>query len=203
MVAAKNLNPFYQIKKLYNWVLKWSDHKHNTKALSAVAFAESSFFLIPPDVLLITMGASRPKKSLQYALIATLFSVLGGLFGYWIGMNFWDSVSHLFIGKIIKPEHFELVKTQFTANAFIAIFIAGFTPIPYKVFTLTAGVVGLPLIPFIAGSLLGRSMRFFIISGLLFFFGENMKKWIEKHFETFTFVCTALLIAIIYFVKMR
>lgn len=168
-----------------------------------ISFAESSFFPIPPDVLLITMGASRPKKALMYAAYCSVFSVFGGLFGYWLGLELWDLVQEYLIGSIIKAEHFELVKLKFAENAFLSIFVASFTPVPYKVFTVTAGAVSLPLLPFITASILGRSLRFFIIAFLLYFFGEKMKNTIEKHFETFTLAFTAIVILLVYFVKIK
>lgn len=199
----KDLAIFKSLRRLYEWVLHWSDHRHNLKALSVLSFAESSFFPIPPDVLLITMGAARPKRSLKYALVCTIASVLGGLFGYWLGAELWSLVEGHLIGGIMKAEHFDLVKTKFTENAFLAIFIAGFTPIPYKVFTVTAGAVSLPMAPFLVASFLGRGARFFLVAGLLYFFGEKMKVVIEKHFEKFTLGFSVLLILGIYILKVK
>ena len=199
----KNWAVFKKLRQLYDWVLHWSDHKHNTKALAVIAFTESSFFPIPPDILLITMGASKPKKSINYALICTIFSVLGGIAGYYIGAELWSLEESYLLGGIIKPEHFELVKTKFAENAFLAIFIAGFTPIPYKVFTITAGALLIPFGPFVLASILGRGMRFFIIAVLLYFFGAKMKDIIERDFEKYTLILGTLLAVAVYFLKVR
>lgn len=194
---------FKHLRNLYDWVLKWSEHKHSLKALSILSFAESSFFPIPPDVLLITMGASKPKNSLKYAFYCTLFSVLGGFFGYWLGSELWTLVESYLVGGIMKAEHFEIVKQKFIDNAFLSIFIAGFTPIPYKVFTVTAGAVALPLGPFALASVLGRGARFFLVAGLLYFFGNKMKDAIEKNFEKYTMLIGVVLIALVYLIKIR
>lgn len=200
-VGMKDWSVFVNLRKLYHWVLHWSDHKHNTKALSAIAFLESSIFPIPPDILLITMGASKPKNSIRYALYCSLASVAGGMFGYWLGHELWTLVEQYLIGGIIKLEHFELVKTKFTENAFLAIFIASFTPVPYKVFTITAGAVALPLAPFVIASVIGRSGRFFLISLLLYFYGEKMRQILERDFEKYTLTFGLLLVLLVYIIK--
>ena len=188
------LNPFVWLKGLYHWVLKWADHRHNEKVLAAVSFTEASFFLVPPDVLLLAMGAANPKKSLRYAGIASIFSVLGGLFGYFLGFMFWQALQGIFIPTIFSQAKFDFVLNYFHNYGFWVMFIASFTPIPFKVFTLAGGVVQLPLGLFFVAIVIGRSTRYFIVGGLMYFFGETMKGFVEKYFDLLTVGFTLLLL---------
>ncbi len=171
------------LKRLYNWVLLWADSKYGTVALAVLAFMESSFFPIPPDVLQIALSVSKPKRSFWYALVASIFSVLGGIFGYFIGLFLFDSIGQFIITHLGLEQSFQVVGDYFKINAFLAISGAAFTPIPYKVFTIAAGFwqVGLPVL--ILASVLGRSGRFFIEAVLLYFFGKKMAVFIEKYFN--------------------
>ena len=185
---------FRWLRRLYHWVLRWSDHRHNTKALGVIAFTEASFFPIPPDPLLMTMGASKPKKALHYALITTLSSVAGGLFGYLVGFLFWEATQGLFYQFVFSEEMFMLVVEKFKENTFFSIFLASFTPIPFKVFTVAGGVASVPLVPFILASLLGRGLRFAIVGGLIYFFGKPIMGFVERHFENLTILFSILLV---------
>ena len=137
--------------RLYDWVLQLSEHPHAQIALFLVALVESSFFPIPPDVLLMAMCLAVPRKAVRYALIAAVGSVIGGLIGYAIGWGLWqglDEFSYEYLGFLgFTPENFEMIGAKYQANAFLALFTAGFTPIPYKVFTIAAGVfhIGIPV----------------------------------------------------------
>jgi membrane protein YqaA with SNARE-associated domain len=178
--------------------MDWAQHPYGTYALCSLSAIESIFFPIPVDPILVAMGASRPKRALYYAFLTSLFSVLGALGGYYLGAAFWEVSQDLFFRFVFNKESFELVLAQFQENAFLAIFLAGFTPIPFKVFTIAAGVASLPLLPFIAGATIGRSLRFFLIGGLLFFFGPTIKDYIDRYFEKLTlFLGVAVIIGFI------
>ncbi len=185
---------FRWLRTLYHWVLRWSSHRHNTKALAVVSFTEASFFPIPPDPLLMTMGASKPKKSLKYAAIATISSVAGGLFGYLIGFLFWELTQDLFFQFVFSEEIFNKVVVKFKENTFISLFLASFTPIPFKVFTVAGGVGHVPLLPFFLASLLGRALRFFIVGTLIYYFGKPIMGFIEKNFEKVTLLFALLFV---------
>ena len=189
------------IRQLYNWVIHWAEKPQALWALSGISAIEAIFFPLPADPLLIAMGAAKPRKSFQYATVITLSSVAGALLGYLIGYMFWEASQDFFFQSVFSQETFETVKNHFNDNAFMAIFIASFTPIPFKVFTLAAGAVSLPLLPFTLSALLGRGLRFFIIATLLFFFGETIRHFIEKHFEKLTIILSLLLVGGFYVIK--
>lgn len=193
--------PFIILRQIYNKCLEWADHHHNTKALSLVAFIEAVFFPIPVDVMLLPMGASRPRKAIWYALLATLFSVLGAIVGYGLGYGFWEVTKDFFLSYVISPDHFNWVVSQFQENAFLAIFAAGFTPIPYKVFAIAGGVAHISLSTFIIASVFGRGLRFLLLGSLLYFSGEKIKEFIEAYFEKITSIVTVLLIIAVVLLK--
>lgn len=184
--------------RLYDWVLRWSAHRHARFALFGLAFAEASFFPIPPDVLLISMCLSRPARALRYAAICTAGSVIGGVAGYGIGKGLWHLVESFFFRYFavfsFTPENFDKVKQLYQTNAFWAVFTSGFTPIPYKVFTIAAGVFEVSLVVFILASLLGRASRFFLVAGLLRWMGPKVLPLIERYLGWLTLAFVALLI---------
>jgi membrane protein YqaA with SNARE-associated domain len=184
------------LRWLYDWVLHWAETPYGTPALFAISFAESSFFPIPPDVLQIALSVSRPRRSFYYAAVSAVASVLGGILGWLIGYAFWSAVGPFFMDYVpgFSTENFEHVQRLYRENAFVAIFAAAFTPIPYKVFTIAAGVfhVGLPVL--VAASVLGRSLRFFLVGGCIFLFGPRVKALLERYFELATIVMGGLLI---------
>ncbi len=187
----KTKNP---IKRLYNWVLSLADSKFGALFLCINAFIESFIFPIPPDVLQIALSIGNRRKSLYYALMSTVFSILGAMVGYYFGSFLWESVGV----KIVELYHaeaiFESLKTTFNENGFIAIFIAALTPVPYKIFTIAAGVCKTDLWVFIMASIVGRGLRFFAVGLLIFIFGEKIKTFIDKYFNLVTIVFTVLLI---------
>jgi membrane protein YqaA with SNARE-associated domain len=187
-------NPMILLRRLYYWTLRWADHHHNTKFLALLSFCESIFFPIPPDVLLIAMGAGQPKRALRYAMITTAGSLLGALGGYFIGYLFWQITQDFFFTYLFSEEMFNLVVTKFQENTFLAIFVASFSPIPFKVFTVAAGVAHISLPLFLFSALLGRAMRFFIVGGLLYYYGASVRLLIERHFEKLTIAFTLLLV---------
>jgi membrane protein YqaA with SNARE-associated domain len=175
--------------------MRWAAHRHAPWYLGALSFAESSFFPIPPDVMLIPMALARPQRAWQLALLTTLSSVLGGLFGYTIGLLLFQSVEPLLHQWGYWDSYMHAVG-WFEKWGFWAIFLAGFSPIPYKVFTITAGAIAMALVPFIIASLIGRGARFFLVAGLMRWGGARMETAIRVNVERLgwlTIVATALI----------
>jgi len=158
--------------------------------LSILTFAESSFFPIPPDVVYIPLAIINPKNAFFYAAITTLFSVLGGIFGYYIGKIGGRPI----IERFVSDEKLYQVKLLYNKYDFWAIVVAGFTPIPYKVFSLSAGIFDINLKKFILASIIGRGGRFFLVCSLIYFFGKDIKYFLDNYFEIFTILFTVLLI---------
>ncbi len=191
------------VRKIYDWVLKWAETPYGPLALAILAFTESAFFIIPPDVLLVALAVGKPKKSLHFALYCSVASVLGGIFGYYIGLGLWSVVSDIFFSYIpgFTPDKFEMVRTLYEENGFWVVFTAGFTPIPYKLFTITAGVFEINFFGFVIASLIGRSARFFLVGGLIWKFGEEIQGFIDKYFNLLAIAFTVLLIGGFFIVK--
>jgi membrane protein YqaA with SNARE-associated domain len=182
------------IRRLYDWTLHWAETKYGTVALFAVAFVESSVFPIPPDVLLIALTLGKQSRAWFFAAVCSVGSVLGGMFGYAIGALAWHVLEPIFIPYVFRREIFEKVVEWYNAGAFLYVFVAAFTPIPYKVFTIAAGVCHIPFWILVVASVVGRSARFFLVAGLLYFFGERMRGFVEKHFDRLMWVFLALLV---------
>lgn len=194
------------IRKLYDWMLHWADTPHGAIALFIIAFAESSFFPIPPDALLIALALGVKKKSFYFAGICTLGSVLGALFGYAIGHYAWwnevNGVQDFSSLAIFFFDHvpgftiplFWQIKDYFDQYNFWIIFTAGFTPIPYKVFTIAGGAFAVNLVMFIIASIISRGARFFLVSFLIWKFGEPIRNFIDKYFDWLAIAFTVLLI---------
>lgn len=182
------------IKQLYDWVLHWADTPYAIPALIILAVAESSFFPVPVDILLIALAVSVPIKSFLYASYASLFSVLGGVLGYFIGLQLMDMIGFPIIEFYGYEEQFKSLSVTFQNYNFIAILTAALTPIPYKVFTITAGAVRADFWEFLVASAIGRTARFFAVSALIYYFGEKIKFYIEKYFNILTFIFGLLLI---------
>lgn len=171
------------IRRLYDWVLSWADTRYGVPALAIVSFMESSFFPVPPDPLLMALSLGKPKKAFWYALVCTLASVIGGIVGYLIGWALWDLLSGFFLTYVFSIEAFNYVGGLYKENAFLAILGAAITPIPYKVFTVAAGVFHINFLYLIIASVIGRSARFFIEGGLIYFFGDRIRSFIDKYFN--------------------
>lgn len=163
-------------------------------ALVAVAFTESSFFPIPPDVLLIALGVLAPARSFRYALVCSAASVTGGMFGYLIGLEFFHLIGESIISLYGVQEEYLAVQHLYAENAFAAIAVAGFTPIPYKVFTIAAGAFQVPFWTMVVASAISRPARFFLVAGLIYWFGPRVKPWIDRYFEALTVAFTILLV---------
>jgi len=193
VVVARRVGPF---RRLYDWVLSWADSKHGPVALGVLSFAESSFFPIPPDPLLMALSLGKPRKALWFATICSVASVLGGVAGYLIGWGVWSAVGDFFFRYVpgVTPEAFQSVGDLYSRWNFWAVFVAGFTPLPYKVFTLSAGVFKISLPVFIIASIASRSARFFFLAALIFYFGPGIKGFIDKHFNKLVWLFFALLV---------
>ena len=183
------------LRRLYDWVLHWAETPYGSWALFLLAFSESSFFPIPPDILLIALAVAIPKKSLKYALICSAGSILGGCFGYLIGWKFMALIGSRiveFYGIAPKIEYIKILYNRYDAWA---VGIAGFTPIPYKVFTISAGIFKINFMVFFLASVVSRSARFFIVGGLIFVFGPTIQMFIDKYFNVLAVAFTVLLVA--------
>jgi len=185
---------------LYNQVLGWASHRLAERYLGVISFAESSFFPIPTAFMLAPMVLAKPQKAWWLALLATLTSVAGGLFGYMIGYFLFDQVGHLIIGALGKEEAFEEIKARFLQDGVWIVLLAGVTPLPYKVCTITSGLLGLALLPFTIASLIGRAGQFFIIAGVLKWGGPKIEPQLRRWMEIlgWTFIVLAVA-AYIYF----
>ncbi|MFC1501168.1 YqaA family protein [Elusimicrobiota bacterium] len=186
--------PTAWLKKLYDWTIHWSRTAQAPYALFTIAFAESSFFPIPPDVLLIPMVVANRKKWIFITSICLTGSVLGSLLGYFIGWGLYETIGKPIV-EIYNLHHaMQVVGQKFSENAFLTIFTAAFTPIPYKAITISAGLFSISLPALVTASVMGRGARFFIVSGALRIFGEKIEKSIEKYFDILSIAFIALLI---------
>ena len=182
-------------RRLYRWVLSWAEHPQGTWALFGLAFAESSFFPVPPDVLLIALCLGRPRRATWFALVCTAGSVLGGIAGYAIGHGLYDSVGRPILEFYGLTERYAEVQALYRRYDVWAVGIAGLTPIPYKVFTVTAGAFGISLPGFVVASVVGRGLRFGIVATLLRVWGEPAREFIDRHLGVLTILFVVLLIA--------
>lgn len=186
---------FDYLFSLYRGIIKWAESRSSLPVLSLVAFAEASFFPVPPEVIMFPLCLNRPKSSLKYSLITTISSVSGAVLGYIIGFYFMDIVGEKIIGFFNLSSHFSQVKSLYYTYGHTIVFIAAFTPIPYKVFTIASGALQLNIFVFLLASLAGRGARYFLIGFLFYFFGERAREFIEKHFNNFVIIITVLIIA--------
>lgn len=185
---------FQYLRRLYDWTLNLANHRHATASLFGISFAESSFFPIPPDIMLIPMCVANRKKALWYAAICTLGSAVGGLAGYAIGYFLFEAVGQAIINFYGLQHQMESFTHSFNQHGGWLIAIAGFTPIPYKLITIASGLFMYPLALFFLLSVTSRGARFFLVAGLLYYFGEPIRNFIEKRFELLTIIFTLLLV---------
>ncbi|MFC1650635.1 YqaA family protein [Candidatus Latescibacterota bacterium] len=181
-------------RRAYDWVLHWAYTPYGAVALFFMAVAESSFFPIPPDVLLIALAIGATSKSLRFAMICTIGSVIGGIIGYYIGMLFFDLIGFKILDFYGVMDKFAWVKEMYLKYDVWFVGIAGFTPIPYKVFSISAGVFDMNLPAFIIVSAFSRGARFFLVSALIMKFGERIKAFIDKYFNLLSILLFVLLI---------
>ncbi|MBD3669263.1 MAG: DedA family protein [Gammaproteobacteria bacterium] len=183
---------------LYERVMRWSRHPHAPWYLGVLSFAESSFFPIPPDTMLAPMSLARPERAWRYALLTTITSVLGGVFGYLLGMYFYGLIEPA-LHQFNLWEKFVLVKEKFNEYGVWFIFVAGFSPIPYKVFTIGAGVLNMAFLPFVAASFIGRGARFFLVAGLMRWGGPRMEQHLRRYVDILGWV-TLVAIVVVYLI---
>ncbi len=190
------------LRKTYDWVMQWSSSPYAGWALFWLALVESSFFPVPPDVLLMAMSLSVPAKAFVYAAISSAGSVVGGMLGYFLGFGFMEAVGTPILEWYGVMDKFDKISGFYQEYDAWAVAIAGFTPLPYKVFTIAAGACEINFFIFVLASLLSRSARFFIVAGLIYKFGVPVKVFIEKYFNILTIVFAVLLIGGFVLVKM-
>ena len=187
--------------KLYQLVMQWARHPHAPYYLAALSFAESSFFPIPPDVMLAPMSLAKPRSALWYAFLTTLTSTLGGVFGYVIGMFFFALI-HPYLMRFGYWDIYLQIQHYFNEWGFWIIFIAGFSPLPYKLFTIAAGALHIALLPFIIASFIGRGSRFFLVSCLMMWGGEPMERLLHRYVDRIAWASLLLVVigCLIYYV---
>ena len=182
------------IRKLYDWTMRISGHRHATWGLAGVSFVESSVFPIPPDVVLLPMCLAERKKAFRFAAICTLASVLGGALGYAIGFFLYDTVGAKIVEFYGYTAQFASFQSRYNEYGVWIVLMAGFTPFPYKVITIASGVTGLNFVVFMLASVAARAARFYLVAALLWKFGEPMKAFIEKYLGWLTIIFFLLLI---------
>ncbi len=182
------------LRRIYDWVLHWAETPYGAWALFFLAVAESSFFPVPPDILLIALAIGAPPKAVRYALICSAGSVLGGCLGYLIGWQFMATVGERIVAFYGLNEKWEYIRALYSRYDAWAVGIAGFTPIPYKVFTLSAGAFRIHFGVFFLASLVSRSARFFLVGGLIYLFGPKIKTFIDRYFNLLAVAFTVLLV---------
>ena len=182
------------VRQMYDWTLQWADRPEGPMALFLLAVAESSFFPIPPDILLIALCVGAARKSFRFAFLCSVGSILGGLIGYAIGFWGYEWIGEPIVRFYHGEEVMEKIKDWYDTYGFWGNLVAAITPIPYKVFTIASGAFQFNLASFILASVIGRSLRFFAVAGLLFFFGAKIRDFINKYFDGLAVVFTILLV---------
>jgi membrane protein YqaA with SNARE-associated domain len=176
---------------LYERTMRWARHPHAPRYLFGLSFAESSFFPIPPDVMLAPMALAHTERAWRFALLTTVASVLGGIAGYLIGHYLFEFVEPLIRSAGYWPKY-EAAQEWFELWGFWAVFLAGFSPIPYKVFTIAAGAIGMALLPFVLASVIGRGVRFYLVAGLMVWGGEPMERRLRAYVDRIGWVLAVL-----------
>lgn len=185
---------------LYDRAMYWARHPHAPWYLGGLSFAESSFFPIPPDVMLAPMSLANPERAWGFALLTTVTSVAGGIFGYLIGLLAFELIEPL-LHSAGYVDKYRLAKQWFADWGFWAIFLAGFSPIPYKVFTITAGVVAMTFVPFVLASLVGRGARFFLVAGLMAWGGASMEQRLREWVDWLGWLVVLLVVVLLFLYK--
>lgn len=186
---------------IYDWTLKWAEHKFAPRILALLTFAESVFFPIPPDVLLAPMVLAKPEKAWKLASLTTISSIAGGVVGYILGFMMFEPWIQPIILELGYQARFDIAINWFKEWGVWVVFIAGFSPIPYKLFTVSAGFLHMAFIPFLIASAIGRGMRFFIVAGLIYWGGKTMEKKLRQWVDVIGWGLVALIIIVYFIVK--
>ncbi len=200
-VSHRSLNPFTWVRSLYDWVVGLSERPNAVRTLFVIAFAESSFFPIPPDVLLIPLAIGVPRRALRFAALCTVGSSLGALLGYFLGLEFYEVIGQRIVAFYSAGEQYERVQALYQQWDVVAIALAGFTPIPFKIFTITAGVFKINLLTFTIVVLLSRGARFFLLGGLIWRFGPSIRNFVDRYFNLLVILFSILLVGGFFIVK--
>ena len=191
------------LKRLYHWMLDRAASKKAVPSLATVSFAESSFFPIPPDVMLIPMCLARPEKAFYYAFVCTLASVAGGIAGYAIGYLLYETVGQWIIGLYGYAGKMDQLRAFYDKWGWASVLIGGLTPVPFKLITILSGLLEYNLLLFIVFSVIARGARFFALAGVLYFWGEPIKAFIDRYFAALTVLFTIMLVGgFVLFAKM-
>jgi membrane protein YqaA with SNARE-associated domain len=181
-------------KRLYHRILTLADSPHAPYALAAIAFAESSFFPIPPDVILVPMSLSRPRRAWGYAALCTVASVAGGVLGYAIGALFYETIGQWLINLYGYADRAEALRALYGQWGWLVILVKGLTPIPFKLVTIVSGFLHYNLVLFVLLATLTRGARFFLLAGILNRFGEPIKALLDRHFATFILLIALIIV---------
>ncbi len=185
---------------LYDRTLAWSRHRFAVRYLALLSFAEASFFPIPPDVMLAPMVLAQRRRAWHFALVTTVASAAGGALGYLIGSYFFALVEPLLHDWGYWPAYLT-AREWFAQWGVWVVFMAGFTPIPYKVFTITSGAVGMAFLPFLLVSMVGRGMRFFLVAGLIYWGGEKIERSLRRHIDLIGWLCVILAVILYFYLR--
>jgi len=188
------------LRAFYNWSLEQCEKPYSFWFVNTFAFLESIIIPIPTDPLLIAKATAEPKKALNLAFWVSVFSVAGGVAGYFIGDHLWASISPFIFKYVLPVEIFIIIQQRFTESVFLFVVLGGFTPLPFKAFALSAGSMGLPFIPFLLGCIVGRGLRFMALGCLVYFYGPQIKGFIDKWLEVI-FIILGLLVALLIALK--
>lgn len=185
---------------LYERALRWSEHRQAPKLLGILSFVEAIFFPVPPEVMLAPMTLAKPKRGMWFATISLVASILGALVGYALGYFAIDAIMPLIV-KLGWSDKFEEVRVMAAENGFWLLLVGGFTPIPFKILTLASGAVHMPLLPFLAGAIIGRGKRVYLVAGVIMLGGERAEKALRRYIEPIGWAALALLVGLIVALK--
>lgn len=185
-------------ERLYDTCLKWAKHKYAQYYLFAIGFAESVIFPIPPDVMLAPMALAKPARAWFYAMLTTLSSVLGGILGYLLGWLAFETYIEPIVIDMGYQAKLDLATSWFEQYGVWVVFLAGFSPIPYKIFTITAGSMGMAFLPFLIASAIGRGLRFYLVAGLMYWGGAKMEDKLRQYIDRIGWA-TIIAIIVAYF----
>jgi membrane protein YqaA with SNARE-associated domain len=183
--------------KLYDKTLVWSHHRHAARYLAAVSFVEASVFPIPPYFMLAPMALAKPDKAMNYALLATVASVCGGVLGYCLGYLLFHPVVLPILKLLGYTESYDLIAAHLQSKGFWAVLVAGFMPIPYKLVAIGAGVVEIPLLSFVTASIFGRALKFFAVAGLIKIGGQQMDQMVRRVIPKFSLILGSIFLALV------